>query len=152
MVKKKISDKKTNNNLVIGIIVILLLIGVFWYFNSDKEEMEYGDSLKQSAIGVDNYEELTKKEARDAIEEEFGVRSFLVLKILMRQHARDILEDEFGVRTDAAFKKLLREMLKDQLIDEFGSGPNRINERSVERFFKKMSEEILKEMEKDGEI
>ena len=37
MAKKKVSNKGMNKNLVIGIVVVLLLIGVFWYFNNQKE-------------------------------------------------------------------------------------------------------------------
>jgi hypothetical protein len=43
MVKKKVSNKKVpvsggmNKNLVIGVVVVLLLVGVFWYFNNQKE-------------------------------------------------------------------------------------------------------------------
>ncbi len=37
MVKKKVSNKGMNKNLVIGIVVVLLLIGVFLYFNNQKE-------------------------------------------------------------------------------------------------------------------
>ena len=37
MVKKKVSNKGMNKNLVIGIVVVLLLVGVFLYFNNQKE-------------------------------------------------------------------------------------------------------------------
>ena len=43
MVKRKVSNKKVpvsggmNKNLVVGIVVVLLLVGVFLYFNNQKE-------------------------------------------------------------------------------------------------------------------
>ena len=119
MVKKKISDKKTNNNLVIGIIVILLLIGVFWYFNSDKEEMEYGDSLKQSAIGNDYREiteedlEITRKEVKDLLREEFDTANKLKIKLMLKAWAKDLLRQQHPDDTEREIRNRLRDLHRE---------------------------------------
>ncbi len=96
--------------------------------------------------------ELPKKEqrsyVRDLIEEEYGVRSKILLRIILRDQMRDLLEEEFGVRTKIGVKIVIKEMLKAQLMEEFGVK----NENQFKKLLKEMNDEIIKEMKDDGEI
>ena len=76
MVKKKVSKKKgiDNKNLILGVVVILLLIGVFWYFNNQKDVglappgLEHGFSPGLERLGGTDLE-FALEDAKKLVEE-----------------------------------------------------------------------------------